>query len=484
MHPLIWFRADLRTLDNTALSAATAAASGQATALFVLCPTQWLGHDYSPARVELMLRTLAELRQALAELNIPLVIEHAAAAADVPALVLKVAQTHHCDALYFNSEYEIDERRRDETTSALFSAAKLAVKQKTDQVIFEPGEVRTGEGKYFTIFTPFKRAWIKNALRTGSLEDNSALRPHARPKKMLPRALSPNPIPLAIKGYTSHVAADHWKGGELHARTLLAAFVDKRITNYKEARDFPATHGTSSLSPYLTIGAISPRQCLAAALKANTTSTSPLDAGLPGVVTWISELIWREFYVCVLRGFPRVSMNRAFQPTTERIRWNDNPQHAQAFFQGRTGVPIVDAGIRQMLTTGWMHNRIRMVVAMYFTKNLFLDWRIGERFFMQHLVDGFLASNNGGWQWSASTGTDAAPYFRVFNPVSQSERFDAGGDYIRRWVPELKHLDSAAIHAPWQLAPLALSRLDYPQPLVDLSASRAHAINAFKKLRT
>jgi deoxyribodipyrimidine photo-lyase len=265
---------------------------------------------------------------------------------------------------------------------------------------------------------------------------------------------------------------------------LLREFITKRGDDYKAKRDFPAIDGTSSLSPHLAIGTVSPRQCVIAAMEANTSGKgSKLDNGSDGLVHWISEVMWREFYIHILVGYPRVCMHRAFQLSTEQLRWNENPTHFEAWCQGKTGVPIVDAGMRQLLATGWMHNRMRMVTAMYLTKNLFIDWRKGEKWFMQHLVDGFLASNNGGWQWSASTGTDAAPYFRIMNPVSQSQKFDAQGEYIRTFVPELRDVEGEGIHEPWELPLLLRTKLDYPEPLVNLTKSRQDAIDKFASLK-
>jgi deoxyribodipyrimidine photo-lyase len=263
----------------------------------------------------------------------------------------------------------------------------------------------------------------------------------------------------------------------------LRAFISGHIRSYKTGRDFPARDETSTLSPYLAVGAISPRTCIAAAMEANDGARSPLETGNEHVLCWISELCWREFFVHVLVGFPRVCMGRAFQPLTERVKWNVNPTHLEAWKQGRTGVPIVDAGMRQLLRTGWMHNRVRMITAMFLSKNLFLEWREGERHFMRSLVDGFFASNNGGWQWSASTGTDAAPYFRIFNPTSQGQKFDPDGAYVRTFVPELAGVKGADVHDLASMPPLARARIDYPEPIVDLSASRARAIEVFQQLR-
>jgi deoxyribodipyrimidine photo-lyase len=269
-----------------------------------------------------------------------------------------------------------------------------------------------------------------------------------------------------------------WPAGEEAARERLATFTLEELWCYEERRDLPAQPGTSQLSPYLAAGVLSPRQCLHAALQGNQ---GEFDSGNPGAVCWINELLWREFYKHILVGYPRVSRHRAFRLETERLAWRRAPDELDAWQQGRTGIPIIDAAMRQLLATGWMHNRLRMVVAMFLSKNLLIDWREGERWFMRHLIDGDLAANNGGWQWSASTGTDAAPYFRIFNPINQSQRFDPEGRFLRRWLPELAHLDTRDIHNPAGLGGL-FAEDGYPVPLVDLGASRDRALAAFRRL--
>jgi deoxyribodipyrimidine photo-lyase len=258
----------------------------------------------------------------------------------------------------------------------------------------------------------------------------------------------------------------------------LQHFVKERIERYKTDRDSPATAGTSTLSPYLASGVISARQCLESAVAANN---GRVDSGKTGVVTWISELIWREFYRHILMGYPRVCRHQPFRLETKQIEWDEDDAHFEAWCAGRTGFPIVDAGMRQLARTGWMHNRVRMITAMFLTKDLFIDWRRGEAHFMRHLVDGDLASNNGGWQWSASTGTDAAPYFRIFNPYSQSRKCDPTGDYIRKFVPELAGLDDDSIHQP---EPLAADANDYPQPIVDRTQTKERVMAAFKAIKS
>lgn len=504
---LVWFRSDLRIHDNAALSQAGGASrhsttgGGGTIALFVLSPAEWRAHDYAPIRIGFWLRSLAELSKNLAALNIPLLIRSAQSPKDVPRIVLDVAKDNHCDALYFNKEYELNESIRDQATLTLFKAANIPAAAHTDQSLIEPGTLRTGEGRWYTVFTPFKKSAIAHLLECHA---DGVLPLHAAPKKQDLLNVASDPVPTTIDGFDfSRPALDpeqrDWTmqlyggltPGEHAATTRLRWFSRSLLANYKAGRDTPCLDATSLLSPALAMGTISPRQCLAAAIEANrelvpklsrTPGSSPLDAGSEGIATWISELLWREFYIHILVGFPRVCAHRAFKPATERLRWNANDAHLQAWCDGRTGVPIVDAGMRQLRALGWMHNRVRMVTAMFLSKNLFLDWRLGEKFFMNNLVDGFLASNNGGWQWSASTGTDAAPYFRIMNPASQSQRCDPKGDYIRRWVPELRSLNSDSIHQPWELPPLARTNLDYPEPIVDLKASRARAIQAFQSL--
>ena len=263
--------------------------------------------------------------------------------------------------------------------------------------------------------------------------------------------------------------------GEAHALDVLNQFIEDQVEFYKVERDFPALKGTSQLSTYLNIGILSIRQCIQALFNAQQ-GYFKLDS--EGQQTWLDELLWREFYQHILYDFQRVSKHLPFKKNTQKIQWRDAPEDLKDWQYGLTGVPIVDAGMRQMLATGWMHNRVRMIVAMFLSKNLLIDWRLGEQWFMQHLVDGDLAANNGGWQWCASTGTDSVPYFRVFNPISQSQKFDANGDYIRRWVPELAHLDAKSIHDPYAKNPNL--KLNYPRPIVDLKQSRIRAIEAFK----
>ena len=483
MRALVWFRSDLRAQDNTALHEAARRARDGVVGIFIVSPDQWKGHDYAPCRVELILRTLRELSETLGALNIPLLVETAPKAGDVPALIAREASRLKCGAVFANREYEVDESRRDEETARLLAAEGVEFHAFHDQVAIDPASIRTGEGRFYSVFSPFRKAWLTRWKELGGV----ALLP--APKAQRPTGVSASAVPERVKGFESSVDPALWPGGEMWAGRRLRAFAKEAIGSYKTDRDFPGRTGTSGVSVPLAVGALSTRQCLHAALGAGGVEPGELDAKVfdrmpEGPRHWLSEVVWREFFTHVLVGWPRVCMNRAFQVHTDRLVWSQDRGAFEAWCEGRTGIPLVDAGMRQLAATGWMHNRVRMVTAMFLTKNLFIDWRWGERHFMRHLVDGYFASNNGGWQWSASTGTDAAPYFRIFNPISQSEKFDPDGDYIRRWLPELAGVAGDAIHEPHErLPPLARARLAYPEPIADLSGSRDAAIRAFQALR-
>ena len=473
MRPLVWFRADLRVHDNPALYQASRAANSGVVAVFNLCPKQWLEHDWGAMKVNFLLRNLSVLSDVLRKLNIPLRFVRTDTFAATPAALLRVAERYRCDALYFNEEYEVNEKRRDKAATLLFEQSGRQVFSFADQTIIEPGKVIKADGSYYTVFTPFKKKWYE------VLEHSGGPGVLPGPKKQPELAADPGAIPATPAGFGKTDREDLWPAGERHARARLRRFLEERIEDYGQARDFPAKNGTSTLSPYLASGVVSPRYCLQEALEARRHLGS---ARRESVVTWINELIWREFYRHILVAFPRVSMNKPFLAAAERIKWRSDTGQFNAWCEGRTGVPFVDAGMRQLSQTGWMHNRVRMVVAMFLTKDLLIDWRWGERHFMRHLVDGDLASNNGGWQWSASTGTDAAPYFRIFNPYTQSRRFDPDGHYIRKFVPELKGISAPAIHEPH--SDPALLRVDYPQPIVDHGSARKLALQRYAVLRS
>ena len=471
MRPLVWIRRDLRLTDNTALRRATERATDGTVTVFAITPDQWREHDEAPAKVEFWLENLRVLSDDLASKNIPLRIVTVDRFDGLPSVLRELAREVGADALFFNREHEVNERRRDAAVREVFEADGLEVHGFDDHTLLPPLEVRTKQGGPYSVFTPYKRAWIEHA-------KSIDLDPLPAPREQPRIDVEPDPVPDAIEGFDSGKARlDLWPTGERAAQGKLGAFVQHRLASYQERRDLPGVNGTSTLSPYLAAGVLSPRQALHAALRHNR---NRLSGGSKGADTWISELIWREFYAQVLRAFPRVSMHRAFRPELdENVAWREDREAFEAWKEGRTGIPIVDGAMRQLLRTGWMHNRLRMVVAMFLSKNLLIDWREGERHFMRHLIDGDLAANNGGWQWSASVGTDAAPYFRIFNPITQGERFDPDGTFVHRFVPELEGVTGKDLHDPRRIDEAELRRRRYPPMIVDPKPTRERAIAAF-----
>ena len=468
---LLWLRSDLRQHDNTALSAA--AERGPVIAVFLISPQQWLSHDDAPCKVDFWLRNLRTLSDSLKQLNIPLLIRTAPTWEQAPSVLSELCQQFDIHAVHANQEYGINETRRDDAVAQTLEAQGIEFHRYLDQLLFQPGSILTQSGSYFQVFSQFRRICY-NRLHMAMPALVTA------PVGQTPLPIERDVIPESVEGFAtpSDTLQALWPAGEDEAQRRLAAFTDEQIHYYQDERDLPAKPGTSQLSTYLAAGVISPRQCLHAALRSNN---GEFESGSPGVFTWISELLWREFYKHILVGYPRVSRHRAFRPETEYLPWRDAPNELAAWKQGRTGFPIIDAAIRQLLATGWMHNRLRMVVAMFLTKNLLIDWREGERFFMQHLIDGDLAANNGGWQWSSSTGTDSVPYFRIFNPLTQSTRFDPEGLFIKHWLPELSDLNKKEVHNPALVGGL-FGGVDYPPLMVNLSQSRDRALSAFKHL--
>jgi deoxyribodipyrimidine photo-lyase len=473
MRGLMWFKEDLRTIDNLALYHASKHCRDGVIGLYVLDPGMWKLHEVAPVRIEFILRGLKELQTALDKLNIPLIIIEVKRTEIIPQKILDLARSMDAQALFYNKQYEANELARDQAVTELLEQKDMLVSSFHDQVILEPGKIITKQGKFFSVFTPYKRTWLK----TFAMSDIKIL-PRPRVQDKLDLKIKSLIVPHSLSGLSSTIDPASWPAGECAALHRLKAFVSKNIFQYDTDRDFPALDGTSKLSPYLAAGMISPRQCFIAALEHNH---HELDSGNKGVTTWLGELIWRDFYKHVLVAVPRISKHRAFQAATDEIKWDVNETLIKAWQQGKTGYPLIDAAMRQMHATGWMHNRLRMVTAMFLTKNLFQDWRLGEKYFMENLVDGDLSANNGGWQWSASTGTDAAPYFRIFNPILQSKKFDPEGKFILTYCPELKGFDKKSIHEPYRTLPELAAKQGYPKPVIEINQNRERVLKSYKK---
>ncbi|MEX0622425.1 MAG: FAD-binding domain-containing protein, partial [Saccharospirillum sp.] len=454
MTQLVWFRNDLRVSDHSALTETCQGHDSEVKAIFLWTPEQWQQHDYGLARQYSIRSALVTLARDLAQLGIPLTILHAKTWMSGVDQLIGFARTHKVSQLAFHREFGWDEVQRDQYAINQTREAGMETWIGEDRVGFDPATLLTRQGEMYRVFTPFKKRWLSQHAETplaAPLPVPSPTGPEVSELPDIPEVNWPGSAELPLNEHEAH---DH-----------LSEF-SKTMPDYKTLRDLPATEGTSRLSAALASGAISLRQCMHSAF-----SHPNVDSA--GVQTWLSELIWREFYHYLLYWRPEIARHKPFYPRWDAFPWQQDETALHRWQQGQTGVPIVDAGMRQLVQTGWMHNRVRMIVAMYLVKLLKIDWRQGERWFAQQLLDIDLASNNGGWQWCASTGVDAAPYFRIFNPYTQSERFDPQGSYIRRWVPELASVPAAAIHKPTQQL---AQHLGYSQPLVDYKRARAETL--------
>lgn len=457
---LIWFRNDLRIHANPAIERAVE--SGQpSVAVVCLTPQSWTAHDEGVLRMGLWRARLIELQGELSTLNIPLKVLQIGHFSASPSALVDLMQRIGATQLLFNQEYPLNERIRDRQVEEAVKAAGFACSSFHGELIIPPGEVKTGQGTEFKVYTPFSRAWRRQLPRFD--------RPIRAIKEPLPASgVSADEIPADLGWKSLSHDPQRWPVSSEAIRARVYAFVEERERDYAAKRDFPAIDGTSRLSPYLTIGAVSPLQ-LMHVLRNQYADESWLEG------SWLNEIIWREFYRHLLVAFPELNKLEPFRPETEaRIRWVDDPQAFDAWCRGETGFPIVDAAMKQLLATGWMHNRLRMVVGSFLTKLLGVDWRLGEKFFMQHLIDADFPSNLGGWQWSASTGADAAPYFRIFNPIAQSQKFDPEGEFLAFWLPELANLPPKQRHFPG--AGVEFGR---PAAIIDYPSARKRALDSY-----
>ena len=462
MRTVFWFRHDLRLADNTGFHAACRA--GEMVPCVVLDDAFLKNPSIGPNRCALFLRAVASLAGELQKCGSRLVVRRGTPEKEIPRL-LKESKAL---GVFCNRDYEPYAVARDERVRAALEVAGASLTTFKDLVVFERGEILTQAGGPYTVFTPFKKMWLMQDAFPSVLP---------APKLMpFPRDLA-NLKSVPLDSDSIQPESDVPIVTEAAARKTLDSFLAGPIFDYATNRDLPAVAGTSRLSPHLKYGTISPRMVFT---KANALlKASRHTATQTSIATFISELIWRDFFFQILAEHPRVA-SHSFRAEYDNVKWENSPQLLAAWKTGRTGYPIVDAGMRQLSQTGWMHNRVRMLTASFLSKDLLIDWREGERHFSRLLIDGEPAVNNGNWQWAAGTGTDAQPYFRIFNPVSQGVRFDPTGAYVRRWVPELKDVPDDEIHEPWK-APLMCR--DYPAPIVDHSKRRLIAIALYQAAR-
>jgi len=463
-----WVRRDLRLADNQALHAAMQHAD-EVLPMFILddrlLESEWVGEK----RIAFMLGGLKSLDQSLRERGSILIIRHGNPREELARLMEETGAT----GIFAEEDYSPFARKRDEEINA-----SLPLTLVHGLIGHPPGTIRKSDGDPYVVYTPFMKQWKTLAYPTKA--DLLTAPGHIH----TPEHIQPLPIPDAP--YLP--SAVPFTPGEVAALEALKNFVmgDAPVYHYKQDRNRADLYGTSMLSPYIRWGMVSIRRCIVAARFA--IDNAPDKTTMENAATWLNELIWRDFYYHILYFFPEARTGN-YNSSYDGIQWRNNKEEFAAWREGRTGYPIVDAAMRQLVTLGWMHNRCRMIVASFLTKDLLIDWRWGEKFFMQHLVDGDAASNNGGWQWAAGTGTDAQPYFRIFNPTSQAETHDPEGAYIRQWLPELQNVPDQYIHQPHtmpedvQEEAGCIIGTDYPAPIVDHKTARKTTLEVYKAAR-
>ncbi|WP_367107236.1 deoxyribodipyrimidine photo-lyase [uncultured Psychrobacter sp.] len=518
-HYLMWFRRDLRLHDNTALAALCERANednASVSAVFFITPKQWQLHDRSPAQVDHIMRTIPILAKDLRnELNIILHVYVCPKFSDCVKALVELCDSQNISLVIANHEYEGREIARDEQLTEQLGKQDIEFIRWHDQCILPPKSITTNDNDtMYKVFTPFYKKW-RETLETGALtlhqaqaienneSNNKAITLKSATdstntlkdiESLTKKVLKDYQKSLADNEALSHIDSDSqldysredYPAGEHAACQRLQQFTSDDINDYNLSRDKPSLQGTSHMSAYLTIGAISARECY---LQANSAQEKlhGNDSDNEDINRWISELAWRDFYRHVLVDKPKLIRHQAYKDDTDKkINWSYNEDDFAAWCTGMTGVPFVDAAMRCLNATGFMHNRLRMVTAMFLTKDLLIDWRLGERYFLQQLVDGDFSSNNGGWQWSASTGTDSAPYFRIMNPFSQAKSHDSKAIFIKTWLPELKDIPASILHSEDKLRKALkkggeFAKIDYPTPMVEHKAARKLAIAEFKK---
>jgi len=464
MANLFIFSNDLRLEDNAALYNASLNKNGL-EALFLFNKDKWQLHYESPLKIKFQLNNLEKIKEELNNLNINLRVL-SPKLDDENKLILEEALKINASKVFINSEYGFNEKQRDENLRKLLADNRIDLIE-FDTSIINPKKIVTGAGTYFKVFTPYSRSFREEL-------NKEYLQCFPAPVKQQTKIGDSDEIPnFELENTLKKNALKLYEPGEKAAIEILENFFENKISDYKVARDFPAQDSTSKLSVYLSSGIISAKKCVSKLLEISEDSPGT------GEYSWFNEIIWREFYKYIIFHYPRVSMRKSFNEKYDQVEWRDDEEDFVAWTKGETGFPIIDAAMKQLLNTGWMHNRLRMIVAMFLSKNLLIDWKRGEEFFMQNLIDGDHASNVGGWQWSASTGVDAAPYFRIFNPITQSEKFDKEGLFLKHYLPNLEGLSSKEIHNP----DIELRKeLNYPMPITDLSSSRKRAIEVFSKI--
>ncbi len=471
---IVWFRQDLRLKDNPALHHAVE--SGKPViAVFVLDEASPDVRIFGAAQKWWLHHSLEQLKEALAKLNVQLLLLKGPAEAVIETLRIDTG----ADTIVWNRRYGAGEQAVDASIKQAFADRGLTARSFNGLLMHEPARVRTGSGTFYKVYTPFWRKFSAEAVVRSPLPAPAEIRPALH--KAASDTLKDWALLPVSPDWSGGINAE-WTPGELGAEQRLETFLNQNLGAYNEARDRPGPDRTSKLSPHLRFGEISPHTLWQACFDGRWAAE-----GLAREV-WAKELVWREFSYHLLHNFPGLGESN-FQNKFDGFPWRQDPEALRLWQTGQTGYPIVDAGMRQLWQTGWMHNRVRMIVGSFLVKHLMIDWREGERWFWDCLVDGDPASNTASWQWIAGTGADAAPYFRIFNPMMQGGRFDRTGEYVRQYVPELAALPDKHLHTPWEAPEQAL--LDagialgetYPLPMVDHKDARERALGALNSIK-
>ncbi|KAH6035946.1 hypothetical protein HBI82_025750 [Parastagonospora nodorum] len=484
-----WFKRDLRIRDNTGLSEAAALAKEKGIGLigvWIMSPQDWVAHLVSPPKCDFELRSVELMKKELDELDIPLHIETVPKRRNVAKRLLELAQEWNVKNVFCNLEYEPDELRREARLVELMLENGIGFNPQHDDCVVPPGALKTGGGKQYAVYSPWFRSWVAHLhahphlLNERPMPERNLVGFREKHAGLFDAKIPDLPESKSLTDEEKTCFHALWPAGEAAAIDRLERFASEKIGRYQATRNFPALNSTGRVSAHHAAGTLAARTSVRMARSANT--SKKLDGGSDGIKTWISEVAWRDFYRHVLVHWPYVCMNKPFKFEYTNIEWEYNDAHFTAWKEGRTGYPIVDAAMRCLKHTAYMHNRNRMITASFLAKHLLLDWRLGEQYFMTHLIDGDFASNNGGWGFSASTGVDPQPYFRIFNPWLQSEKFDEEGDFIRLWVEELSGVQGKAVHNPYadKKAAEVARKNGYPKPVVEHKFARERCLARYK----
>ncbi|KAF9388069.1 hypothetical protein CPB97_001643 [Podila verticillata] len=483
---LMWFRNDLRLQDNRALHAASVRAHDAGTTLlgvYIITEQEWAARQEAPVKIDFWMRNLAKLRKELEKLSIPLIVKKAGAVSEIPGIIQSIVDLHDITHVFWNAEYTADEQKRDEEVKETITKLPFVYAEiSEDRCVIPPKEIMTKIAKPFTVFDQFKMTWLVQV--------------ETQPRHLtLSPAPEPNPAGAKAefsKYFGSEMPTSHphdldqseieklYPAGEAVAHERLTDFISGTILEYHTIKSQAGHLGSNPLAPYIANGILSHRQCVSMARSVNNNKVM---VGNEGVKLWVTEIIWKEFFKHVMVSFPRICENMAFLPATDDVRWSNDDRKFTLWCQGKTGYPIVDAGMRQLNTVGYMDSRVRKIVQCFLVKDLMVSWQKGEKYFMSHLIDGEMASVNGSWQWCAATGADSQPYISSNNPVTQSQKYDPHGQYISRWVPELEGLSDNQVHDPFHvLSAKDFGKLGYARPMVDHTDAKKKYVDEFKRV--